>query len=100
MSHQNLKSKRQINQSIKEEDTQRGSTCKDTQKFICTISTSVSKQAPIPKQPFGEGWWVKPADSPYVEAVRTPKCTAKTTTWEPIAIPPKKISYLESLNFK
>ena len=42
MSNQNLKSKRQINQSIKEEDTQRGSTNKDTQK------PPLSKHAPIP----------------------------------------------------
>ena len=92
--HQSIQIK-SINQSIKEEDTQNVSTSKDTQK------PPVSKHAPIPKKhhPSGEGWWVKPVDSPYVEAVWTPKCTAKTTTWEPIANPPKFFSYLEKFEF-
>ena len=94
MSYRNLKSKHQINQSIKEEDTQRGSTSKDTQKPPVSKHAPIHKQpsgagAPIPKQPSGEGWWVKPVDSPYEEAAWTPKCTAKTTTWEPIAKTPK-----------
>ena len=61
--------RKKIHQSIKEEDTQK------------------PPVSPIPKKhhPSGEDWWVKPVDSPYVEAVRTPKCTANTTTWKPIA---------------
>ena len=68
--HQSIQIKKSINQSVKEEPL-------------------------LKKQPSGEGRWVKPVDSPYVEAVWTPICKAKTTTWEPIANPPKFFSYLE-----
>ena len=42
---------------------------------------------PKKQQPSGEGWWVKPLDSPNDW---TSNCTAKTKTWEPIANHPKK----------
>ena len=45
------------------------------------------------KQPSGEGRWVKPVDSPYVEAEWTPICKAKTTTWVPIDNHPTFFSY-------
>ena len=77
-----MSNQRLLNQSIKEEDTQKPSVSQDTKT-----------------NPSGEGWWVKLVDSPYVEAVWTPKCTAKTTTWEPIANPPKYFSYLEKFEF-
>ena len=35
-------------------------------------------------QPPGEGRWVKPVDSPNVEAVWIPKSTKTTTTWIPL----------------
>ena len=35
-------------------------------------------------QPPGEGRWVKPVDSPNVEAVWVQKSTETTTTWEPL----------------
>ena len=85
--HQYIQMKKEsINQSIKE----------DTQKP--TTSTSKHLTAPISKkqQRSGEGWWVKPMDCPYVDAVWTPKCAAKTTTWKLIANPPKKKIYFTS----
>lgn len=56
-----------INQSVKEE-----------------LRKQPSGEEPLlKKQPSGEGRWVKPVDSPYVEAEWTPICKAKTTTWVP-----------------
>ena len=50
-------------------------------------------QPPQPKkqknQPPGEGRWIKPVDSPHVEAKWYPKTSTSTTTWVPIANPPK-----------
>ena len=57
------------------------------------------KKQPSGEEPSGEGRWVKPVDSPYVKAEWTPICKAKTTTWEPIANPPKFFSYLEKFEF-
>ena len=51
------------------------------------------KKQPSGEEPSGEGRWVKPVDSPYVEAVWTPICKAKTTTWVPIDNPPSFFSY-------
>ena len=73
---ESIQLKKYINQSIKEEDT----------KPLFSQDTK--------KQPHGEGWWVKPVDSPYVEAEWTPICKAKTTTWVPIDNPPSFFSYL------
>ena len=55
--------------------------------------------APQPQQPkkqklqsIGEGRWIKPVDSPHVEAQWYPKTSnASTTTWVQIANPPKLI---------
>ena len=70
-----------INQSIKQYT-------QDCQKPITSTGYGTTS---IPKkhQCSGEGWWVKPVDSPYVEAVWVPKCTAKTRSREPIPNPPK-----------
>ena len=42
------------------------------------------KQEQQRTQPPGEGRWVKPVDSPNVQAMWLPKSAATTTTWEPI----------------
>ena len=44
------------------------------------------------KQPPGEGRGIKPVDSPHVEAKWYPKTSTSTTTWVPIANPPKFIN--------
>ena len=71
-----------INQSIKQ-DTQ------DFQKHKTSTGYETTSKPKKQEQYSGEGWWVKPVDSPYVEAMWVPKCTAKTTSWEPIPNPPK-----------
>ena len=42
------------------------------------------KQEQQRTQPPGEGGWVKPVNSPNVQAMWLPKSAATTTTWEPI----------------
>ena len=42
-------------------------------------------------QPAGEGRWIKPVDSPNVQAKWYPKSTTSKSTWVPIANPPKCI---------
>ena len=68
-----------INQSIKQDtiDFQKPKT-----STVC--GTVQNKQ----KQCSAEGWWIKPRNIPYVEAVKIPKATAKTTSLEPIPNPP------------
>ena len=75
--HQSIQIKKYINQSVKEVSSKQPS----------------GEEPLLKKQPSGEGRWVKPVDSPYVEAEWTPICKAKTTTWVPIDNPPSFFSY-------